>query len=189
MHEALKKRRAYRVISPIPNCDFIIKELAKAAQIMPSCYNKQPWRYVFIDSEQMLDKMKDYVIVSSNNWCLPSNLIIAVVTKREFGCIIKSREYYLFDTGLAIGGMLLRGTELGVVLHPIAGFSPKRAREVLNISKNYSVIALLIAGQHDPNKFDSLSERALGDEMDRPTRKELNEICFENSFNSVIKFF
>ena len=40
--------------------------------------------------------------------------------------------------------LILRATELGLVAHPIAGFSPRKAREILGIPDSAQVITFII---------------------------------------------
>jgi len=60
--------------------------------------------------------------------------------------VIKEREYYLFDLGMAISAMQLRATELGLVAHPIAGFDNEKARLALGIPDGNMVLTLVIVG-------------------------------------------
>ncbi|MCX6667449.1 MAG: nitroreductase family protein, partial [Euryarchaeota archaeon] len=45
--EAIKKRRAYRSFLPVEITKDLINDLAECAQLTASCFNNQPWRYVF----------------------------------------------------------------------------------------------------------------------------------------------
>ncbi|MCF8008335.1 MAG: nitroreductase family protein [Halanaerobiales bacterium] len=46
--EAIEKRRAYRSLEPVKIDKMLIKELSEAASLAPSCFNNQPWKYVFV---------------------------------------------------------------------------------------------------------------------------------------------
>ena len=146
--DAIETRRSYRAIEAYPVTDEIITELATAAQLMPSCFNKQPWRYGFISDPEQLTRVKDEALSEGNKmWVAPSSLLIVVYSAKNLDCVIGDREYYLFDTGLATGAMMLRATELGLVVHPIAGYDPVKVREITGIPEKYNVIALLIIGK------------------------------------------
>jgi len=130
--EAIETRRAYRALGPVEVTDDMIQELARAAQLMPSCFNNQPWRFVFARSRDALAKVHA-CMNKGNEWTFKASVIIAAFAKKENDCLIKEREYYLFDLGLAVAALMLRATELGLVAHPIAGFNPDRVREALDI--------------------------------------------------------
>ena len=144
--EAIQKRRAYRALGPVEINDAMIQELVIAAQLMPSCFNNQPWRFVFARSKAVLAKVHEG-LNKGNEWCQKSSVIIAAFAKRDNDCLIKEREYYLFDLGMAVSAMMLRATELGLVAHPIAGFDPEKIRHALNIPADHMLITLINIGK------------------------------------------
>ena len=183
--DAIENRRAYRSLTEIKITEEIINELGKAAQLMPSCFNKQPWRFVFVYEDSQLERIKSEALSEKNlSWAKKTSLIIAVFSKKDLDCVIKDREYYLFDTGMAVASIMLRATEMGLVAHPIAGYSPNKVREVLNIPSEYNVINLLVIGKKDPNIPDDFDEYQVKNEKNRPQRKPLKEFLFHNNFNS-----
>ncbi|MCK4297935.1 MAG: nitroreductase family protein, partial [Planctomycetes bacterium] len=48
VREAIERRRAYRSLDPAPISDELIRDLAESASLAPSCFNNQPWRFVFV---------------------------------------------------------------------------------------------------------------------------------------------
>ncbi|MBU4486967.1 MAG: nitroreductase family protein [Candidatus Delongbacteria bacterium] len=165
---AIQKRRSYRGLEPIVIADNMIKELATAASLAPSCYNNQPWKFIFVRSKEQLKKMKA-VMNKGNEWTFSASCIIAVMSKKELDCVIKDREYYLFDTGLGVGQLLLKATELGLVTHVIAGYSPDKTKEILNVPEEWNVIALIALGKKSKKK------KIIGDES-RPERLALQYV-------------
>jgi nitroreductase len=117
-----------------------------------------------------------------NAWARSASLIIAVFSRQEDDCVIRDRIYHQFDTGMGIGFLLLRATELGLVAHPIAGFSPKQTRKILGIPDEYQVITLIIVGRHADVPDPVLSEEQLARETKRPERKSLDEFVHIDRF-------
>jgi nitroreductase len=115
-----------------------------------------------------------------NEWTFAASLIIAVVSKPDLDCMIHDREYYQFDCGLGVAFLILRATELGLVAHPIAGYSPKKTREVLGIPEDHKVITLVNVGKHADVINPVMSEKQVEDESRRPPRKPLDEVAFHN---------
>jgi nitroreductase len=181
--EAINKRRAYRSLVPVEITDGLIKDLAQSAGIFCSCFNNQPWRYVFVFDPEILRKMHS-ALSPGNEWARAASLIIAVFSKPEFDCIIKDRKYYLFDTGMATAAIILRATELGLVAHPIAGFSPKKTREVLNIPDDMEVITLVIVGKHATEINPVLSEKQIEAEKARPERLPVEKFVYLNRYKN-----
>ena len=131
--------------------------------------------------KSMLKKMQA-ALSPGNVWAHSASLIIAVFSRKEDDCIIKSRLYYQFDTGMGVGFLLLRATELGLVAHPIAGFSPKKTREILGITDEYRVITLVIVGKHAKTLNPILSPEQKKSERSRPERKPTEEFIHLNRF-------
>jgi nitroreductase len=112
-------------------------------------------------------------------------MIIAVFSKKEDDCIIRDRIYHQFDCGLAAGFLILRATEMGLVAHPIAGFSPKKTRAILGIPEEYKVITLIIVGKRADKVSPILSEKQTASEKRRPRRKNLSEFVFIDRFGNL----
>jgi len=180
---AIEERRAYRSLEPFETKEDLIKDLARSAGLAPSCFNNQPCRFVFVYDPQVLKSMEE-ALSKGNEWAYSASLIIAVFSRREDDCIIKDREYHQFDCGLAVGFLLLRATELGLVAHPIAGFSPKKTKEILGIPEDYNVITLIIVGKHSEKISPVLSEKQVEWEKKRPERLLFEEFAHLNQFRA-----
>jgi nitroreductase len=175
--EAIEKRRAYRSLIPVEITKDLIHDLARCAQITASCFNNQPWRYIFVYDKEMLEKMHE-ALSEGNKWAHKASMIIVVIGKKEDDCVIYDRIYYRFDIGMATSAMILRATELGLVAHPIAGYSPRKTREILGIPDDIDVITLVLVGKHS-NKIDPvLSEKQVEAEKKRPKRKKIDEFVY-----------
>ncbi len=180
--EAIERRRAYRSLEAVRITDELIEDLAGSAQLAPSCFNYQPWKFVFVYDEEMLVKMRE-ALSKGNEWVYAASLIIAVFGKREDDCNTQGREYYLFDIGQASAFLQLRATELGLVAHPIAGFSESKVKEILEIPDEFKVITLINVGKKSDKISPVLSERQIEWEKNRPERKRLEEFIFKNRFS------
>ncbi len=181
--QAIKERRAYRSLEKVEINESLREDLARCAQLAPSCFNNQPAKFVFVFEERVLKEMHS-ALSSGNEWAREASLIVAVFSKKEDDCIIKDRIYNEFDCGLATAFLILRATELGLVAHPIAGYSQKKVKEILKIPEDYSVITLVIMGKHAELLNPVLSSKQVEWEKKRPERKPLKEIMFLNTFKN-----
>ena len=184
--QAINERRAYRSLDPVEITEDLIKDLAGSIQLTPSCFNNQPWRFVFVYDTKVLKDMHT-VLSPGNEWAHSASMIVAVFSKKEDDCIIRDREYHQFDCGMAVGFLLLRATELGLVAHPIAGFSPKKTKEVLGIPEEYKVITLIIVGKHSEKISPVLSEKQVEGEKERPERLPVEEFAHFNKWGHFLK--
>ena len=55
--EGIETRRAYRSLDPVIITDELVQDLAKNAGLAPSCFNRQPWRFVFVYEREMLKSL------------------------------------------------------------------------------------------------------------------------------------
>lgn len=179
--EAIDKRRAHRSLGPVEITEDLVKELARAVSLAPSCFNNQPWRFVFVYDPEVLRRLHA-TLSKGNEWAQLASMIIAVFTKKELDCIVKGREYYLFDTGMATAFLILRATELGFVAHPIAGYNEERVKEVLGIPEDMTVITLVMIGRHSEAINPLLSDKQIEAEKTRPERLPVERIVYLNSF-------
>ena len=179
--EAITTRRAYRSLAPAEITEELVRDLAECAGLSASCFNNQPWRFVFVYDPPVLERMRD-VMSKGNEWTYDASMIIAVLSKKEYDCVIRDREYYLFDVGIATAFLILRATELGLVAHPIAGYSPAKTREVLGIPEDMDVVTLVNVGRHAGAVSPVLSEEQAKAERVRPERLPFEKIAFVNRY-------
>ena len=171
VQKAIEERRAYRILEEVEITDEMLDRITRAAQLAPSCYNKQPWRFLYVRKKDRLEEFKQ-VLAKGNDWAFDASMMAVIFSKKEDDCMVQDRKYFLFDTGIAVGQMLLQATELGLVAHPIAGFSPQKVRKLTGIPQDYKIITMIIFGKH-PQKAE---------EEERPPRKEFSEIRYLENY-------
>lgn len=180
--EAIQMRRAYRSLDPVHITLDLIKDLAECAQLSASCNNNQSWRFVFVYDYEMLQKMHE-VLSKGNVWAKNASMYIAVLSKKDYDCIIDERTYYQFDTGMATAFLILRATELGLVAHPIAGYNSQKTKEILGIPSDIEVITLIIIGKHSMIINPILSEKQILSEKKRPERFPFDKLVSLNRYS------
>ncbi len=182
VNETIENRRAYRSLTPIEITKELVEDLANSARLFCSCFNNQPWRYVFVYDTKVLTGLHS-ALSPGNEWARSASMIIAVFSKPEFDCIMKDgRRYYLFDTGMATAAIILRATELGMVAHPIAGYNQQKVKEILKIPEDMEVITLIIIGKHSEKLNPALSEKQIEAEKNRPERLPLEKFIWHNQY-------
>ncbi|MBN2335803.1 nitroreductase family protein [Candidatus Bathyarchaeota archaeon] len=179
--DAIHARRAYRSLEPVEITNELVEDLAAHAGLAASCFNHQPWRFVFVYERSRLEEMWG-ALSRSNKWAELASMIVAVFTRPEDDCQIRDRAYHQFDAGMATAHLILRATERGLVAHPIAGFSPKKVRETLGIPDGYQVITLVNVGRKAEAIHPYLSEDQAETEARRPERYPLERFAFHNAY-------
>ncbi len=181
VHTAIETRRATRSLAPTEITEGLVRDLAAHARLAPSCSNRQPWRFVFVHDPAALEALGP-AFNEGNRWCRAASLVVAVFSRKEDDCVIRDREYHLFDTGMAAAFLILRATELGLVAHPIAGYSPKRVREALGIPEEFQVITLINVGKRAASFDPSLTPDKIEAETKRPERLPFERFAFRNAY-------
>lgn len=176
--QAIYERRAYRSLEPVKITKELVRDLAESARLAPSCFNNQPWRFAFVYEPKILKKLHS-ALSRGNEWAQAGSMIIAVFSKKDYDCIVKGREYYLFGLGMATAFSILRATELGLVAHPIAGYHDDEVKEVLSIPDEMTVITLVIVGKQSKTISPVLSDKQVEAERTRPDRLPLEKILWK----------
>ena len=179
--ELASKRRAYRKLESVKITTDIIRELVEITKLAPSCDNKQPWRFVFIYDEEKLAEINES-FYKKNKWVNNASLLIGVFSNSNLDCTIEDREYYLFDTGIAVTYIMLRATEMGLVAHPTSYYDEKKAKKILSIPDEMKLITMLAVGKRTDTINIKLSPNQEEVELERPKRLSLQYFNYLNNF-------
>ena len=179
--KVIETRRAKRALSDRSIDRETAETLLRAAHLAPSCFNNQPWRLIAVDDPDALTAIKG-AMPGANYWTGPSPLIVAAASRPDLDCTLSNkRDYFLFGCGMAIGNLMLQATEMGLIAHPIAGFNPTQAKEILGIPEDYTLITLVIVG-HPAEDLSGLSDKHREIELGPRNRRLLEEVVSWNSF-------
>jgi nitroreductase len=160
-------------------------ELVEAMRLSPSCNNNQPWRVVVCEGGALEGLRAS--LSRGNAWARRAPLAFAVCARPEDDCRLSDRrDYFLFGCGLAVGQMLLRATELGLVAHPIAGYDPQAAKKALAVPEDHVLIALVMIARPGADA-SLLSEKQLMAERERPARMPRGQNFFMGTWGSALE--
>jgi nitroreductase len=180
--DAISRRRAYRSLEPFQVTEELVNDLAAAAHMSASCYNNQPWRFVFVYEREQLDRM-DEALTKSNAWAKDASLMVVVLSKPDLDCQPKDRDYYLFDTGMATAYLILRATELGLVAHATAGYKSNRVREILDIPEEFTIVTIIHVGRLSSRVSEDLEDWQKDKERGSRIRRPLETVSHHNRFD------
>ena len=180
--DTIEKRKSYRAFDPVDITDDMISEMMYAASRAPSCSNNQPWRFIFVRKKEVLDGLKDS-LSEGNYWGLRASMIIALISRPDLDCQIDERNYNLLDSGMAMGLMLLKATEMGLATHPIAGFDQDLAKKILEIPADYQLLPLILVGRKSENPLLLKKEYHRESEKKRSERKPMEDVMAWDMFD------
>lgn len=172
----LNRRQASRSISTATLERESIQDMVEAARLAPSCYNKQPWRFLLLESEEALSKGREALAEANRIWAEHAPLLLVGYSRRADDCVLPDgRAYHEFDLGLSVMNLILSATHHGLTARPMAGFSPDKICEAFDIGEDYHALVMIAIGK--PDKDEShLPERLQGLAGEQRQRKEAAEI-------------
>lgn len=147
----------------------------EAARWASSCFNEQPWRFVYVTQADpgAFAKMLGVLMEKNQQWAKTAWVLGFTAGKKTFSMNGNPNRWGLYDTGAAGANLAIEANALGLHAHFMGGFDAQKAR----------------AEFHVPDDFDPGAAFALGyiDEATRPgarTRKPLEEIVFQGDWGA-----
>ena len=153
-----------------------VMTLIEAARWAPSCFNSQPWRFVYAtkDSEHW-PAMLSLLMDMNQAWAQHAGALIAVVSRNTFQGNDAPAPTHSFDTGAAWMSMALQAQSMGLASHAMWGIEHNDIPTALNLPDNMQIQAMVAVGAVG-NKAD-LPEPL--QEREQPSsRKALSELAF-----------
>lgn len=170
-----------RALSGEPLSDEELFALFEAAKWAPSCFNNQPWRFIYVkNGTPAWEKMFSLLSEHNKAWTIRAAVLVLVVSKQTFDYNGQPSRTSSFDVGAAWQNLALEAATRGLVAHGMAGFDYDRAKEVFKIPDDHKVEAMLALGR--PGDKDELSDKLRADEFPSD-RKKQSFIVSEAEFN------
>lgn len=170
----LSGRRAKRGLSDRPLDASAVRRIFEAAGLAPSFANKQPWRFVAVQEQPLLDNLRG-TLTEGNYWAKKAPLLVAAWTHPDYdGKLPDGREYSLFDLGQSVMALQLQAQAEGLVTHPMAGFDAVKAAAILGLPAGAQLAVLITVSL--PAGDEGLSDKHKELEHSSRTRLPLSEI-------------
>ena len=151
--------------------------LFEAARWAPSCYNNQPWRFLY--AKRNTDAWKTFfslLVEFNQSWCVQAAVLVVIASKKIFDHNGKPSRTHSFDAGAAWENLALEANARGLVAHGMEGFDYDKAKIELKIPDDYTIEAMIAIGKRASKETlpAELQER------EKPSaRKPLKEIIIE----------
>ncbi len=171
----IEERRSFRGIVERAIPDDVLKRVMTAATLAPSCFNKQPWRFLVLKGKAALERGRGH-LKDGNYWAKKAPVLIVVVTNTDLDCKVQNREYAEFDTGQAVMSLGIQAWHEGLIAHPMAGFDDETIAEEFGITDGYR--ALTVVALAYPGDESFLNEKHLEMEHSERSRKPLEEVVY-----------
>ncbi len=175
------KRHSLRSYLDKPIPADVLDRIKEIIQWTPSCANKQPWRFVFVQNEPTRGKFNE-ALARGNEWAYKAPLLVALVAKEGDDYIREDDpvKYYQFDSGMANFSLMLGAMNEGMMTHSMAGYDANKVKEALGIPDEYHVMCVTAVGYE--GTLDMLDDRTRAKDEAVRTRKEISEIISHGKF-------
>lgn len=125
-------------------------QLFEAARWAPSCYNEQPWRFIFACKKTAkestdFDRLAE-CLVDGNAWAKNAAALVLTIANPTFEHNGKPNAYSWHDVGLATAQLILQAEYQGIKAHPMAGFDKQKAKSSLGIPTAMEPVAMIALG-------------------------------------------
>lgn len=140
--EAIKERRSVRRFEDKPVPEELIRKVIEAGQWAPSACNRQAWKFIVVDSDEVKEKLRQettaYFVTKA------PILIFVVYSNRTDNLEYKD---HLLSAAMAAQNMQLAAHSLGLGTCCVNNLPVKsRLRKILNMPRSYDPVALLCMG-------------------------------------------
>lgn len=183
IHELLEQRWSPRAFDARPVEAAKLRSVLEAARWSASGGNSQPWHFIVATKEEPEEFAKLVACLMPGNaeWAGQAPVLILTVASMVMSNG-RVHTHAFHDVGLATQNLTVQATALGLHVHPMAGFSADKARELFAIPAGNDPVTMLALGYlGDPA---SLPEQRREQELTRRTRKPLREIVFSGTWGN-----
>ena len=162
-----------------------ITALLVAARWAPSCFGKEPWRFIVFDRSRDPDNWRRaYECLADGNrkWAYNAPLLIAALAHTHEENREKPNRWAQYDTGAATISLALQAVALGLIAHQMGGFDGERLTASFGVADGYIPMSITAIGY--PGDPKNLPPEFQEREMAERNRKDIGEIAFAGRWES-----
>jgi len=159
--------------------------LFEAARWAPSCFNDQPWFYIYSTREEpeKFSRLLQCLVEQNQVWARNAPVLVLAIARRHFSTRDRDNRHAFHDLGMSLMSLILQATAQGIFTHPMAGFSVEKAMEILYIPEGYEPVTAIAMGY--PGKTEDLPPDLQEKEKEQRQRKEIRDFVFKNNWQSA----
>lgn len=164
--------------TPIPEED--IATMFEAARWAPSCFNEQPWMFIYGTSGEEREVFLEILTEKNRRWAKNAPILAILFARRTFAGSGKPNRWAGHDCGAAWVSLAFQARMLGLYAHGMAGFRRERAYELLSVpEEEFEAMTAIAIGAYGDR--EALPEDIR--EREKPnTRKPLAEVAIKGKY-------
>jgi nitroreductase len=156
IHKILQKRFSpnHFLNKPIENKHLDL--IFEAGRWAPSCFNEQPWRFLYAHNHQTekFNAIVSCLAEKNQEWAKNAPLLIIAFAKKNFAHNNKPNKWAWYDTGQSVAYMTIQAMEFNIYTHQMGGFSKEKIIQTFNISDIYEPTSVIAMGYLDDMLYD-----------------------------------
>lgn len=154
-----------------------IVKIFEAGRTMMSSFNEQPWRVIFASKDDAhYDKLFDCLGEFNQQWVKTAPCLGVVLGKKHFSKKDKPNRHRFYDSGAFMAAATLRATSLDLFVHQMAGFSPDKVTENMNVPEEFEPLTMFVIGKKAAP--EQLPEDLQKQERKKSDRNEVDDFLF-----------
>lgn len=176
--EPIRRRWSPRAFDGTPVSSAELASLFEAARWAASAFNEQPWRWLVAsraDEEGfagLLGCLNDW----NQQWAAGAGALALAVIAERFARNGKPNDYAAYDLGQACANLAIQAAGMDLLVHPMAGIEPEKARERFGIPEGFRALTGIAIGR--PGDSAALPDDMRESELAPRSRKALSELVF-----------
>lgn len=135
--DTIKDRRSIRVYKGERIPKDKLEKLLEAARLAPSAANRQNWKFIVVENEQIKNKL----VTACNN-----QAFVGTASHVIAGIGDSSQKWHQVDLAIALEQVVLEAVELELGTCWIGAFNEDEVKKILKIPQDKKVVALLTVG-------------------------------------------
>jgi nitroreductase len=186
VHELIAERWSPRSFLDTPIDDSLLISLFEAARWAPSCNNTQPWRFIVATKSNSDDYERAFSCLNERNqgWAGSGYVLGFVCAHNAMMPNGNSSPTLQYDTGMAMGQLLLQATAHGLHVHQMAGILFDKVKEIYGVPEDTKILCGFVIGyQGEPGALpEVLAEREIGERV----REDLANLVFGRKYGETL---
>ncbi len=148
VHPLFVQRWSPRAFAADPIPADQLDALFEAARWSPSCFNAQPWRFVYAQEGPARERILGLLAEANRGWAQAAPVVGVLFARRRFAHNDQPNRWAGFDAGAAALALSLQAQELGLSVHLMGGFDAEGAGEALELpAADYEAMAAFVIGK------------------------------------------
>lgn len=190
INDILAKRWSIRAFDPnrIVEKEKILS-ICEAARWSPSSGGDEPWNFIVFDRfrdpssfSKALDCLSDY----NQIWVKYVPLLFLTIARDKWGNSEDINRWSQHDTGAAAMSIYIQAVSIGLMAHPMGGFSIEAVIKEFGIPSGFTPMAFIAIGyQGDIRLLDEYNQKR---EIAPRKRRELTDNFFYGKWGNSIEF-